>query len=280
METIDIWGEKIPLSVLSQYEIDYLATFSKNIPDVHWIWSEMDRVWNDLKLDNTKPLSDQRIADYYGHPIWIVNGLFTKFDKVSKGHRLAIAKFLEKQGVVNIADYGGGFGEMAITLSEVLPNADISIIEPYPSKLGIYRLENFTRVRQVQEITNNSYDAVIAQDVLEHVEDPVLLAFQLTETVKKSGIIVFANCFYPYINCHLPSTFHLRHTFSFVSKNLGLKYLGVIKGAYHAQVYRKVAEPNLDRVRAAENISRKVGGMVNLPLSTLISKVKRRIFVR
>jgi 2-polyprenyl-6-hydroxyphenyl methylase/3-demethylubiquinone-9 3-methyltransferase len=107
------------------------------------------------------------------------------------------------------------------------------------------------------------YDAVIAQDVLEHVEDPVRLAFDLATVACPGGLVIFANCFYPVIQCHLPSTFHLRHTFPYVMQFMGLEYLGRVPGAEHALAFRKRTQIVMKVARMAERLSKVFGPLLN-----------------
>jgi 2-polyprenyl-6-hydroxyphenyl methylase/3-demethylubiquinone-9 3-methyltransferase len=280
MKKLNIWGLDINLDSVSEQERNYLLQLPKTLPSVDWVWQEMDRVWRRYDMDSSKPLSKQRTAEFYSHPVWLMNGIFTHLDPVSSGHRHAIAKYLKQTTREKLADYGGGFGEMALTLRKVIPESDVTVVEPFPSTHGLERLKSDSHIRVQPDLPENTFDAVIAQDVLEHVEDPVFLAHKLSESVREGGLIVFANCFYPYIACHLPSTFHLRHTFIWVMKRMGLKYRGVIKGAYHAQVFERTSPTNIESARRAEAFSKKVAPLLNNPGSTLLSKVKRRLLMR
>ncbi|WP_296590722.1 methyltransferase domain-containing protein [Methylophaga sp.] len=280
MDNLKVWGIDIPTEALSQSEIDYLASLPEKLPSVKWVWQEMDRVWDKFGLDNKKSLSNQSIGDYYSHPIWLMNGIFTQLDPISVAHRKSIASFLRDKKVAKIADYGGGFGEMALTLNRIITDSEVTVVEPYPSTFGLERLKNTKGIVIRKDLPRDSFDAVIAQDVLEHVEDPVLLAWELTESVHVGGIVIFANCFFPYIKCHLPDTFHLRHTFPWMAKRMGLKYIGVIPGAFHAQVFIKIRPAELSSARKVEHISKRIALLLNNPLSTILSKVKRRLIRR
>ena len=74
---------------------------------------------------------------------------------------------------------------------------------------------------------------------------------------------IFANCFYPVIQCHLPKTFHLRHTFPYVMKALGLRFVGSVDGAAHALVFERAAPLSLSNARRAETASRLIGPLLN-----------------
>ena len=92
-----------------------------------------------------------------------------------------------------------------------------------------------TGVGFVGTLADCAFDIVVAQDVLEHVEQPVDLAMEIAGAVRPGGTVALANHFEPVIACHLPRTFHLLHTFRFVMRAFGLRYQGVIEGADHAQ---------------------------------------------
>lgn len=262
MNKIMIWGQPIDKSWISEESINYMLSLPKTLPTVEWVWEEMDRIWDEYNLDNKKPFLNQPIDDYYSHPVWLMNGLFTMLDPVSSYHRDAIS-YLCQQDAKNIADYGGGFGELAIKIIEQNPHAKVTIIEPYPSKLGLERIRENDQIRLVAELTAIEYDAIIVQDVLEHVEDPVSLAYIISNSVKVGGKVIFANCFHPVIKCHLPGTFHLRHTFPYIMKKLGLKYLGKIRGAEHARIFERTETLKLTEAKLAEIFSKYYGKLIN-----------------
>jgi len=276
MSNISIWGYSFPEAWLTQGEADYLAGLPHTLPTVEWVWGEMDRIWHQLGFDNRRPLIDQPIEEFYQHPVWLMNGVFTALDPVSASHRDAMARFLGETGAKLIADYGGGFGELARAITRANPNAEVSIVEPYPSRVGLERLRSEPNIEFVSDLSAGGYDAIVAQDVLEHVADPIGLASEIASAVREGGMVVFANCFYPYIQCHLPSTFHLRQTFPKVMKALGLRYLGNVEGAFHAQVFQRTGRLDMDRARHAERISRTLGPVLNLARAPL-SHLKRLV---
>jgi len=261
---IRLWGISLPFNILSLGDIAYLEGVSRmERPSVEWIWQEMDRIWDALGLDNRVALQGQAIGDFYSHPIWVVNGVFTATDPVSIQHRDAIALFVSQLGVERIADYGGGFGELAQKLSAVDSKIHIDIVEPYPSTLGIQRIKQGTHIRFIKDF-ENQYDCVIAQDVLEHIERPLELVEQLVAATKLGGYLIFANCFYPVIKCHLPSTFYLRHTFKWVMRGAGLEFIGQVAGVNHAMIFRRVGNVNKTSFKFLESIAKFVGPSVNM----------------
>lgn len=265
-----LWGVALPGNCLSSFEIDYLASLPDSIPSVEWVWQEMDRVWKGFRLDNRVSLSGQDIDRFYSHPVWLMNGVFTEVDSISAGHRAAIADCLHSFDSKQIADYGGGFGALAREITETIPDSVVTIIEPYPSPVGLERLKAFHRIKFSSSLDANRYDAVTLQDVLEHIEDPVGMAYAAACALREDGIVIFANSFFPVIQCHLPSTFHLRHTFRRVVEAMGLEFVGYVSGAEHAQIFRRQGSVSLDPGRRVERISRFVGPALNVAYGTMV----------
>lgn len=261
--TINVWGMEIPNELLSEQDRKYLSQLPETVPPVEWVWEEMDRVWDFYQLDNKQALDQQNVGDFYSHPIWLVNGIFTAVDPMSASQRMAIAKYLMQAGPIDIADYGGGFGEMALSICKLSWDAKVTIIEPYPSRFGMARLRSYPNVSFESGLHAESYDALIVQDVLEHVDNPTKLAYEISQAVRVGGLIIFANCFYPVIKCHVPHTFHLRHTFKFVMSQLGLNFIQNIPGAEYAQVFQRKSKLDLLAAMDAESKSKLVGYFLN-----------------
>lgn len=261
--TISVWGLSLPVENLTQAEVDYLSRLPVDLPMVDWVWDEMDRIWHYYKLDNRRSLSSQQIESFYCHPVWLMNGIFTATDSLSVSHRSIIADYIVSLGARSVADYGGGFGELARAITAASEIVAVSVIEPYSSTASSKRLQERSNIKYVPTLLPDSYDVVVVQDVLEHVEDPVGLSHDIACAVKKGGWVVFPNCFYPVIQAHLPCTFHLRHTFRFVMKALGLDYVGAIDGAPHALVFLSLGSHDLGKARKAERVSRLIGPILN-----------------
>ena len=245
---------------------DYLAQFEPlALLDRRRLLDEMDTVWDALGLDNKRPLSDQleAVGLFYGHPVWVLNGLFSALDPESLMHRQAITDWAHTQGLRRVADYGGGSGVLAELLARRLPDAAVEIVEPFPHPYFVAQVEAQGIVRYVPTL-QGPYDLVVAQDVLEHVDAPVELALQLAAAVRDGGLVLFANAFWPDIKCHLPGTFYLRHQFVPVMRAAGLRALGHVPGARHALVFRR--DGPLDRSAAlrAAGHAQWVGGPLNI----------------
>lgn len=263
-DEIVIWKCRIPLMLISQIEKDYLQSLPKELPDMNWVCGELDRIWYEQSLDNRKAYADQPIGAYYSHPVWMMNGIFSASDPASLSHRSAIANYLKSSKLNSLADYGGGFGQLALSMAKAMPDATIHVIEPYPSKVGIYRLQSEPKIQIDSQLSNDSYDAIVAQDVLEHVEDPIKLACEIAKSARVSGKIIFANCFFPVIQSHLPSTFYLRFTFNLVMRALGLRFVGTVRGAEHAQIFERIGDINLPRARNMAALAKMIGPFLNI----------------
>ena len=265
-----VLGKLIDTDTLDDNSSIYLKGLPQEKPTVEWLWQEMDRIWIDKGLDNRKKLAVQDIAGFYSHPVWIANGIFTSIDTESVDHRKAIKDYLVDIRAQNLADYGGGSGilaEIITTDSDI----NVDIVEPYPFKFFIDKYETNSKIKYVNDFESSNYDVIIAQDVLEHVENPIEMAYQISKHVKLDGYVIFANCFYPVIECHLPSTFYLRHTFGQVMTAMGLKYVGRVKGASHALIFRRKHRLNLKRAIIASKVAR-----ASQPLIQIAAKLKNK----
>jgi 2-polyprenyl-3-methyl-5-hydroxy-6-metoxy-1,4-benzoquinol methylase len=262
-DRIELWGFGVDVRLIDSQAAAYLSGFAALAPPgVERIWQEMDRVWREMGLSNEGPLDRALIEAFYRHPVWTLNGIFTAIDPVSVSHRIAIAQVASKLNARRIADYGGGIGELGVRIAQACRGCLVDVIEPYPSRVAIARAANHIGIGFVPEMRAD-YDLVIAQDVLEHVEDPVGLAARLSAATRIGGYLIFANCFLPVIKCHLPGTFHLRHTFPWVMEKGGLEYLGRVPGAEHAQLFRKGGHIQIEALRHRETWSRALGPLLN-----------------
>ena len=274
-----IWGFDVPVVSLTKQQIDYLQALPKSRPTVEWVWREMDRVWNEMGLNNRIPLSKQPTGVFYSHPVWLMNGIFTATDPVSVSHRGAIAQYVRYLAKQFIADFGGGFGELALTIVNADHRVKVDIVEPYPSPVGLHRIRDEHRIEYTEGFTKK-YDVVIAQSVLEHVEDPIGLVATMVDATRIGGYVIFANDFSPVIKCHLPSTFHLRHTFRKVVEGMGLCFLGNCEGAEHTGVFRRVdLYIDLHNAKRRESLSKAIGPFANR-IRPILGRMARRVGLR
>lgn len=270
---LDKWSLKIDCDELVSDHVSYIKSLPDKIPSISWVWSEMDRVWDDCGLDNSIPIKKQNVGSFYSHPVWIMNGLFTEVDPDSKKHRESIAEYFQRNNLFLIADYGGGSGVLAKAMIEKNVKFDVDIVEPFAFVFFKDRMKNLSSVSYVSDF-RNEYDAAIAQDVLEHVDDPIETAYNICNNVKVDGFIVFANCFHPHIRCHLPPTFYLRHTFKWVMRRMGLDYVGRVPGAEHALVFRKTRSLSLNKAQIFGKKIQTIAPLLNR-IWPVLGKMKR-----
>lgn len=245
---MELWGVALPDEELSAAEREEISFWQKKpVPAVQEVWRRMDDVWKQMGLMDTA--TDEELGHYYHHPIWLINGVFTAADPLSARQRAAIADFLVSAGCQRIADYGGGFGALAMDIARRYPAIHTELVEPYPRPAAARLWRLLPNLYPAPDLTG-LYDAIVAEDVLEHVRDPVGLAGHIAEALSPQGIGLFANCFFPVIRCHLPETFFLRHTFAWVVAPLGLVHEGHLPNVEHALVFRRNdATPDLQAAR-------------------------------
>lgn len=275
-EVLTVWGFDLPNSLLDADERDYLSGLPEHLPPIEWLWSEMDRIWHAQGLDNRISLGEQELQRYYRHPVWIANGVFTAMDPASVGHRKAIAQYVQASGHVEVADYGGGFGELARAIAATSEAVRVSVIEPHVTPVARGLSAGNPRINFVPFLEAEQYDLIIAQDILEHLAAPTATVDLFARSVKPGGQVIIANCFFPVIQCHLPATFHLRHTFRFIVHSLGLRYAGSVAGAEHAKIFIRDGDQviNVDRLRIFERLSHAIGPVINRTYE-MAEKLKR-----
>lgn len=228
--------ENIGLSETDEKEIGrLLAIKTPYSDDLHRMGFLLDMIWDELGCDN-KHIDDDKLARFYSHPVWILNGLFIEQHELSMQNRNKISQWIADNKLQSVIDYGGGFGTLARLIHQKSPESEVVIFEPHLSDYSRKRLSEIKRVRVISGI-DKQYDCLIAEDVLEHVQNPIQLLSLMSSYVKPNGYLIITNNFYPVIKCHLPATFHLRYTFDRIAKAMGLQKCGTAEGA--ATIYRK-----------------------------------------
>lgn len=166
-------NEKIELSKLLQEQDPNLKD------DLKQIWYLMDKVWDDMGCDNQN-LDWEKIGHYYSHPVWLLNGLFIEQHELSMQIRENIAQYIQNQGFKKICDYGGGFGTLARAIAKKCPNSQIYIYEPHPSHYGLECIKEYSNITFINDLKIQTYDCIIATDVLEHVENPIHTLYDIS----------------------------------------------------------------------------------------------------
>lgn len=243
-------------SSLSEKEKDWLTDTvgrlnnrSSLISQIHRL---MDEVW--IELSCNPVVNDERIAAFYSHPIWLLNGLFIGQDPQSSRIREYFAKWAASHSPKRIADIGGGFGYLAKELSRQIPDAEIDIIEPYAHPLSHSLMEPIKQVRFREEL-KGKYDLMFATDVFEHLWDPVTSAYESALHLRRGGFYMMANAFKPEILCHLPQHFHFYYGWESTMRAMGLTPLNKL---LYGRIYKREEFMNIINAKAAEKRSRKL----------------------
>lgn len=243
------------LAAQEQLAVEQLLASVGPDPSLEQIWTLLDQAWQECGCDN-RHSDPERYGRFYGHAVWLLNGMFIEQHAVSMGHRRAITAAVAALQPERVVDCGGGFGTLARLMAADMPAAYILIFEPYPPRHGIESCKPFANIRFVTELGQQNMDVLVSTDVLEHVPDPLALLAAMVASVRLGGRLLIANCFFPMIQCHLPGTFHLRFSFDRFCAALGLTSLGPCIGS-HATIYRRdlLIEPDWPLLRAMERRS-------------------------
>ena len=239
------------LELINQSDQEWLDNvFNRfdGFPSLEQIWQLMDEVWYKLKCDSE--VIDIRIDEYYSHPVWLLNGLFTEQHEQSLANREGFTSWVIDQNPQRVADIGGGFGTLARMISNRCGNVEVDIIEPYPHQVSIERAKNNHNVRYRKSL-EGKYDILIATDIFEHVEDPLALVAQTGISLRQGGSYLIANRFQPVIQCHLPQCFHFRYTWDRALEKMGFR---IKQKILYGTIF--IFEKNLD-LHAARNIELK-----------------------
>ncbi len=234
----------------------------------------MNRVWDDMGLDNIEYTSDE-LGKYYSHPVWFLNGLFIESDEESMSHRKSVAGYFTSKKSLKILDYGGGFGTLAKEISAQTPSSQIDIYEPYVSKFAFENIKNFYNINIINFLKENYYDVLVNTDVLEHVEDPISLISIYNNCLKDGGHLISHWDFAPCIKCHLPKHFHFKYTFEKIIPLLD--FSNELKNNRHGHFFRKqrnVSTKDLNKAYQKEKISKLL-----YPLNKIIEEIKKIVVI-
>src|SRR5262249_1186050 len=154
-------------------------------------------VWCQLGCDNDD-VDLTKLAAFYRHPVWLLNGLFIEQHPESMQYRSIVSEWIVRSGARRIADLGGGLGTLAGMIAAKPAQADIEVIEPYPHALAIAKSKGFQNISYKNALVGE-YDLIVAMDVFEHLIDPLKTVYETARHLKSRGVYLTANCFYPVI---------------------------------------------------------------------------------
>lgn len=244
------------LSTNELQTIEQLLSQSGTNPSLDQLYVLMDQVWRECGC-SANNYDHKNYTAFYSHPIWLLNGMFIEQHYGSLAHRRNIANAISRLRSTKVIDFGGGFGTLARMIAQVDHPPLVDVWDPYPPAHGIKACKPFGNIRFIEHPEDGHYDALVCTDVLEHVHDPLALLASMTKKVGIGGHLIIYNCFYPLIQCHLPSTFHLRKTFDEFCQMLGLQVKGLTEDN-HATIYIKISDQQSDwkKIRKRERESR------------------------
>ena len=266
---------KISLENLSATERTYLSSVLKDNEtlDLEDMWSLIDTAWDECQCD--QDVMDVRIARFYSHPVWLLNGLFIEQHPASLGHRRDFADYVAILNPRRIADFGGGYGTLARMIGARCPDTEVHIIEPHPHVAAVFLAEKTPNVRYVPELLG-LYDVLISTDVFEHVPDPLALVEKTATHLRMGGEYLIANCFWPVIHCHLPTTFHFRWSWDTILKEMNLQPGKTLK---YGRAYKRVGPIFAFQARRIERRSKLWFGIIERMPSRFLRKLAQLIFL-
>lgn len=237
---------------LSATERTYLSSVLKDNEtlDLEGMWSLMDAAWDECQCD--PEVMDVRIAKFYAHPVWLLNGLFIEQHAESLSHRRDFTDYVASLKPRRIADFGGGYGTLARMIGARCPDTEVHIVEPHPHAAAVSLAEETPNVRYVPEFLG-LYDVLISTDVFEHVPDPLALVERTATHLRMGGEYLIANCFCPVIRCHLPTTFHFRWSWDATMNAMNLQ---PGKPVTYGRAYKRVGPVFASQARRIERRSK------------------------
>lgn len=230
---------KIPETINSSERkyLEAILALTGDSPRLEAIWAMMDLAWAETECDYND-LRAENLTNFYNHPVWLLNGLFVEQHAESIAHRENFTEEIVKYRPGKVCDYGGGYGSLARRIARTATGVSVDLFDPHPHRSS---LELSSRVKNIRHVDTlcGPYDVMVATDVFEHVSDPLLEVEKTSAHLKVGGYYLIANCFYPVIKCHLPSTFHFRETFGSILAQMNLKSVSSVA---YGTVFEKTGE--------------------------------------
>lgn len=246
--------------------LDQIFQRFSGYPGLEQIWQVMDEAWIELGCDPN--FLDERVIEFYRHPVWLLNGLFIEQHAQSLENRRIFTDWILQQKPSRIADFGGGFGGLARMTGQARPGMQIEVVEPHPHPAAVALAADTPNVRFVPGLTGE-YDLIIATDVFEHVPDPLGLTAETACHLRIGGQFLIANCFQPVIRCHLPQVFHLHYAWDRALSAMGFSSGGKVQ---YGSAYVREKDLDLAAARKVEECAKRLQ-----PLIQKFPRGKKRI---
>ena len=246
--------------LLSPFEESYLSSVletSNGLPRLEKLFELMDEQW--VYYDCDPNSFSEKYENFYKHPVWLLNGIFTEYDSTSRYNREVFSRWVVSQSPSRIGDIGGGFGSLSRLIAKHLPNVIVEIIEPFPHPVALALSSEIPNLSYKSQLVGQ-YDLMIATDVFEHLIDPLSVVLETSTYLSLNGHYLMANCFEPYILCHLPQHFHFKLGWSEAMRALGFS-VGDRIG--YGRSYEKISFPDYDRSLHIEKLSSSIYSLID-----------------
>ena len=242
-ETIKCLSTNVSKNIYPINSYKYLSKFPELI-SIEQLWKEMDRVWLNCLQKHEFKLTENFFAEFYSHPIWCLNSIFSSIDSATRQNRKALIQAISSLQVETVVDMGGGYGVFLEMLKKECSKLKLILCEPHLAKQIESELSK-KKIFSSREIPLSA-DVYVFIDVLEHIVEPLSYLQRVIKSAKINSYFIFGNCFYPCIKCHLPSTFYLRHTFQLAALLMGLRYVDKVKDAPYMKIYQLTSRYSID----------------------------------
>lgn len=152
----------------------------------------------DFECFKTKTTGIEDMCKYYTYENYQSHnqnekGLFNKLYKTAQSYNLNYKYKLIKNTNVSgnkILDYGCGVGDFALKMKQ--EKWEVIGYEPNQKAQEILIQNKISLINNLKEIENESLDIITLWHVLEHVENPEKLIFNLKEKLKPDGKLIIA----------------------------------------------------------------------------------------
>lgn len=233
-------GQGVDSEFYPKAALEYLLDFQEMISHEE-MCRQLDQHWDETLKKHRGQKEDAFYADFYSHPVWALNSVFSETDPASVMNRRALIRSIVELRIGTVADMGGGYGAFLrmIKTCHATAGIDCFLSEPYIDREVAEALQGLGIT--TSETIPAGKDAYIFLDVLEHLEHPLEYLDSVIRAAKPTSYFFFGNCFYPVIKCHLESTFYLRESFVAAARMMGLERLGCVQKAPYIEVWKGTA---------------------------------------
>jgi hypothetical protein len=160
---------------------------------------------------------------------------------------------------------------LARMIGDRCPGTEVHVVEPHPHAVALSLAGSTSNVRYVPELSG-TYDVLIATDVFEHVPDPLAMIVNTAEHLRLGGTYLIANCFWPVIRCHLPSTFHFRWSWDAAMAALNLQPAEIVS---YGRAYKRTGPLSCAVARRIEQRSKRWFGLIERMPTRVRGRVAR-----